>query len=67
LEKGGNFEAALQMVEEAREKCISTPQPDGECHAKSQEALYHTLKIYDRILADYKKLLPNRSTPTPAV
>ena len=67
LEKGGNFEAALQMVEEAREKCISTPQPDGECHAKSQEALYHTLKIYDRILADYRKRLPNRSTPTPAV
>lgn len=67
LEKGADFEASLQMVEEAREKCISTPQPDEYCHAKSQESLYHTLNVYDRILADYKKRLPNRSNPTPAV
>lgn len=67
LEKGSNFEAALGMVEEAREKCVSTPQPDEYCHAKSQESSNHTLDIYDRILADYRKRLPNRSTPTPAV
>ena len=67
LEKGANFEAALQMVEEAREKCINTSQPDEYCHAKSQESLSTTLNIYDKILADYKKRLPNRSTPTPAV
>ena len=67
LEKGANFEAALLMVEEAREKCISTPQPDEHCYAKSQESLDTTLNIYDKILADYKKRLPNRSTPTPAI
>ena len=67
LEKGANFEAALRMVEEAREICISTPQPDEHCHAKSQESFDNTLNIYDKILADYKKRLPNRSTPTPAV
>jgi len=67
LEKGADFDEALRMVEDAREKCISTPQPDEHCHGKSQESLHHTLMIYDKILADYKKRLPNRSTPTPAV
>ena len=67
LEKGTDFETSLQMVEGAREKCLNTPQPDESCHTKSQESLNHTLKLYDRILADYKKRLPNRSTPTPAV
>jgi len=67
LEKGADFEEALRKVEEAREKCIGTAQPDEHCHGKSQEALHHTLSIYDKILADYKRRLPNRSTPTPAV
>lgn len=67
LEKGTNFEVSLQMVEEPREKCISTPQPDEYRHAKSQDCLYPTLNVYDRILADYKKRLPNRSSPTPAI
>jgi hypothetical protein len=66
LEKDTNFEVSLQMLEEARENCINTPQPDEYCHAKSQESLYHALNVYDRILADYKKQLPNRSNPTPA-
>ena len=67
LEKGANFEAALQNIEETREICISTAQPDENCHGKSQESLHHALNIYDKILVDYKKRLPNRSTPTPAV
>ena len=67
LEKGTDFEASLKMIEEASEKCIKSQQPDQSCHAKSQESLNQTLKIYDKILADYKKRLPNRSTPTPAI
>jgi len=67
LEKSANFDLSLQMVEDAREKCITTPQPDEHCHATSQEALRKTLDIYDRVLEDYKKRLPNRSNPTPAV
>jgi hypothetical protein len=67
LEKGADFEEALRSIEEAREKCISTAQPDENCHSKSQESLHHTLNIYDKILADYKRRLPNRSTPTPAI
>ncbi len=65
LEKGSNFEDALKRLEEAKEKCISTPKPDEHCHGKSQEALKYTLDIYDKILEDYRKRLPNRPSPTP--
>jgi len=67
LEKGANFEEAMRKVEESRENCIGTKQPDEHCHRKSQDSLHHTLTIYEKIIADYKKRLPNRSTPTPAV
>ena len=66
LEKGADFEETLREIEEAREICIGTKQPDDVCHKKSQESLHHALSIYDKVLADYKKRLPNRSTP-PAV
>ena len=67
LEKNGDFEKAMLQIEAAREKCVSTVQPDEHCHGKSQEALKATLNLYDKILSDYKKRLPNRSTPAPAV
>ena len=39
---------------------------DDHCHGKSQQALKYVLDLYDKILFDYKKGLPNCSTPTPA-
>jgi len=63
LEKGRDFEEAMKTLEEAKDKCLSTAEPNNECHTKSQEALQHTLTIYDRILDDYKKRLPNRPAP----
>jgi len=65
LEKGTEFETALKRVEEAKTKCISTPIPDEHCHGQSQESLRYTLDLYDKILDEYKKRLPNRSSPTP--
>jgi hypothetical protein len=67
LEKGADFEQALLQIEVAREKCVGTIQPDEFCHGKSQQALKYTLELYDKILSDYKKRLPNRSTPVPSV
>ena len=64
LEKGGEFEAALKRIEEAKEKCISTVKPDEHCHGKSQEALKYTLELYDKVLDDYRKRLPGRTSPT---
>ena len=64
LEKGANFEDSLKRLEEAKEKCVSTAKPDEICHGKSQDALKYTLDIYDTILEDYKKRLPNRQSPT---
>jgi thymidylate kinase len=63
LEKGAEFEEALKRLEEAKEKCLSTPKPDSECHNKSQEALKKTATIYDKILEEYRKRLPTRPAP----
>ena len=67
LEKGVDFERASRQVEEARENCVGTAKPDERCHGKSQQALRDTLELYEKILADYKKRLPDRSTPTPTL
>ena len=63
LERGADFETALKRIEEAKEKCISTVKPDEHCHAKSQEALSYTKGLYDKILDEYRKKLPNRQPP----
>lgn len=63
LERGTEFEDALKKLEEAKEQCLSTRKPDSQCHEKSQEALRQTLVLYDRILDDYRKRLPNRPAP----
>jgi hypothetical protein len=63
LEKGKEFEDALNHLEEAKTKCLSTAKPDNQCHGKSQEALSQTLAIYDKILENYKKMIPTRSAP----
>ena len=65
LEKGTNFEDALKQLEEAKDKCVSTPKPDEHCHGKSQNALKYTIDLYDKILDDYRKRLPSRTSPTP--
>ena len=65
LEKGSQFEEAMERSEEAKEKCILTAKPDEQCHRKSLEALKFTVAIYDKILDDYKKRLPNMASPTP--
>ncbi len=63
LEKGKEFEDALKQLEEAKAKCLSTPKPDNQCHGKSQEALGQTLAIYDKILENYKRIIPMRAAP----
>jgi len=63
LERGPEFEDALKQLEIAKEQCLATPKPNSQCHGKSQEALQQTLAIYDRILDDYRKRLPNRPAP----
>ena len=63
LESGTEFETALKRIEEAKEKCVSTPKPDEHCHEKSQGALTYTKELYDKILQEYKKKLPNRPAP----
>lgn len=64
LEKDAAFEEALKRLEEAKETCLSTAEPNERCHGKSQEALKYAFQVYDKILDDYKKRLPSRSSPT---
>lgn len=63
LERGPEFETALKRIEEAKEKCVSTAKPDEHCHEESQAALKFTKEVYDKILEEYKKKLPNRPAP----
>ncbi len=63
LEKGKEFEDALKTLEEAKAKCLATVKPDNQCHSKSQEALGQTLAIYDKILENYKRIIPMRAAP----
>ncbi|MGA3108231.1 MAG: hypothetical protein ABSD99_02065 [Candidatus Bathyarchaeia archaeon] len=63
LEKGKEFEDAWKTLEEAKTKCLATVKPDNQCHTKSQEALGQTLAIYDKILENYKRIIPMRSAP----
>lgn len=65
LEKEAKFEQASKKLEEAKQSCLSTQEPDSKCHEKSQDALKHTLQMYDQILEDYKKRLPSRTSPPP--
>ncbi len=64
LEKGADFEDRSGMLEDAKQTCLSTDIPDEHCHAKSQEALKHTVAVYDKIMEDYKKRLPSRQPST---
>lgn len=64
LEKGTEFEGASKQLEDAKAKCLSKAKPDIECHHQSQDALKHTLEIYDKVLEDYRKRLPTRAPPT---
>jgi hypothetical protein len=65
LEQGSAFEEGLKKLEEAKQACLSTVKPDEHCHGKSQEALKQIVGLYDKIMDDYKKRLPTRSSSTP--
>lgn len=65
LEKDATFDDALKQLEGTKEKCLSTVKPDEHCHSASQQALKSTVTIYDKILEDYRKRLPDRSSSTP--
>ena len=62
LEKDANFEEASKKLEEARRTCISTAKPDETCHGKSEDALTETVQMYDKVMDDYKKRLPGKSS-----
>lgn len=65
LEKGPTFEEGLEKLENAKQTCLSTPRPDEHCHQVSQEALKHAVGVYDKVMEDYKKRIPNRPSSTP--
>jgi hypothetical protein len=65
LEQRPTFEEGLRKLEEAKQTCLSTARPDDNCHSKSQEALKQVTAVYDKVLEDYKKRLPNRPSSTP--
>jgi hypothetical protein len=61
LEKGPDFDTALKRLQEAKEKCLSSANPDEHCHQQSQEASTYTLGLYNKVLDDYRKRLPGKA------
>jgi len=67
METGQEFGDVLKNLEDAKETCLSTANPDALCHEKMQSTLDSTQALYEKRLDDYKNksgTIPNRLSPT---
>jgi hypothetical protein len=59
----------LKLLEDAKETCLSSASPDGNCHRKMQSALKSTQLLFDQVIDEYKlkyaMMIPNRPAQTP--
>jgi len=66
MEMAPNFGDTLKLLEDAKETCLATPNPNQTCHEKMQTTLQHTQQLYDTMLDEYKNryaTLTNKTTP----
>jgi len=54
MEMAPNFGDTLKLLEDAKETCLSTTNPNEACHEKMQTTLQSTQQLYDAMLDDYK-------------
>jgi len=62
METDPQFGDTLKLLEDAKETCLSTRNPNEACHEKMQNTLQHTQQLYDKMLDDYKKRYATIST-----
>ena len=69
MEPRPQFGDSLKRLEDAKETCLSSVNPDNRCYAKMQDALQSTQLLYDQMIDDYKSkysmAIPNRPAQTP--
>jgi hypothetical protein len=68
METTPQFGDTLKLLEDAKETCLSTRNPNETCHEKMQNTLQHTQQIYDQMLEDYKTryaTISKKPSPTP--
>jgi hypothetical protein len=54
MEAKPEFGDALKHLEDAKETCLASANPDMQCHEKMQNALQNTQLLYDQLIDDYK-------------
>jgi len=63
------FGDSMKILEDAKETCLSSANPDTQCHEKMQNALHRTQLLYDQMIDEYKlkysMMTPNRSIHAP--
>ena len=69
MEPRPQFGDRLKLLEDAKETCLSSANPDTQCHEKMQGALQGTQLLYDQMIDEYKlkyaMMIPNRPAQTP--
>jgi hypothetical protein len=68
METNPQFGDIFKRLEDAKETCLSTSNPEEQCFAKMQNTLQDTQQLYDQMLDDYKSKfsrIPTRPSPTP--
>lgn len=54
MEPRPEFGAAMKHLEDAKETCLASANPDMRCHEKMQNALQSTQLLFDQMIDDYK-------------
>jgi hypothetical protein len=54
MEAKPEFGTALKRLEDAKETCLASQNPDLNCYEKMQAALQDTQLLYDQLIDDYK-------------
>ena len=54
MEPAPQFGDTLKQLEDCKETCLSTRNPDERCYEKMQHTLQHTQQLYEQILDEYK-------------
>ena len=68
MEMNPQFGDAMKHLEDAKETCLSIPEPSEHCYEKMQNTLNHTPELYDQMLDEYKNkyaVIPARPSTTP--
>ena len=68
METNPRFGDIFKRLEDAKETCLSTRNPDEQCFGKMQNTLQETQQVYDQMLDEYKakfSRIPSRPSATP--